>query len=83
MPSPSPYAVSHCHFSVEVGPKATDAAFVPARGSCATIRIDSLTLINPGRAEQKRRPIWFLISLVLGPIGNLLIVVLEPADQRP
>jgi len=37
------------------------------------------TLINAGLAEQKGRSrlIWFLLSLVPGPIATLLIVVLE------
>jgi len=53
--------------------------------SSAAIGIGTLALINAGLAEQKGRSrlIWFLISLVLGPIATLLIVVLEPADKRP
>lgn len=53
--------------------------------SSAALGIGSLALINAGLAEQKGRSrlIWFLISLVLGPIATLLIVVLEPADKNP
>jgi hypothetical protein len=53
--------------------------------SSYAIGIGTLALINAGLAEQKGRSrlIWFLISLVLGPIATLLIVVLEPADKRP
>lgn len=53
--------------------------------SSAALGIGSLALINAGLAEQKGRSrlIWFLISLVLGPIATLLIVVLEPADKHP
>jgi hypothetical protein len=53
--------------------------------SSAAIGYGSLALINAGLAEQKRRSrlIWFLISLVLGPIATLLIVVLEPGDKNP
>jgi hypothetical protein len=44
----------------------------------------TLALINAGLAQGKGRSglIWFLLSLLLGPIGTLLIVVL-PADRRP
>ena len=40
----------------------------------------TLALINAGLAQSKRRSglLWFLLSLVLGPITTLLIVVLEP-----
>ena len=53
--------------------------------SSAAIGIGTLALINAGLAEQKRRNrlIWFLLSLVLGPIATLLIVVLEPAGKNP
>ncbi|CEA09400.1 hypothetical protein BN1051_02770 [Arthrobacter saudimassiliensis] len=37
----------------------------------------TVALINAGLAEQKNRSrwIWFLVSLLLGPIATLLIVV--------
>jgi len=43
----------------------------------------TLALINAGLAQSKRRGglIWFLISLLLGPIATLLIVAL-PAGNR-
>ena len=43
----------------------------------------TLSLINAGLAQGKGRSglIWFLVSLLLGPIATLLIVVL-PADRR-
>ena len=52
--------------------------------SSAAIGIGTLALINAGLAEQKGRSrlIWFLISLLLGPIATLLIVVLDPPDKR-
>jgi hypothetical protein len=38
----------------------------------------TLALINAGLAQSKNRGglIWFLLSLLLGPIATLLIVVL-------
>jgi hypothetical protein len=43
----------------------------------------TLALINAGLAQAKHRGglVWFLLSLLLGPIATLLIVVLEdPRD---
>ncbi|WP_166830893.1 hypothetical protein [Thalassoroseus pseudoceratinae] len=39
----------------------------------------TLALINAGLAQGKNRSglVWFLISLVLGPIATLLLVVLD------
>jgi hypothetical protein len=39
----------------------------------------TLSLINAGLAQTKNRSglLWFLISLILGPIATLLIVVLD------
>jgi hypothetical protein len=39
----------------------------------------TLALINAGLAQSKGRSglAWWLISLILGPIGTLLIVVLD------
>jgi len=43
----------------------------------------TLSLINAGLAQSKRRSglIWWLLSLLLGPIATLLIVVLPPASS--
>lgn len=42
----------------------------------------TLALINAGLAQGKRRSglVWFLFSLVLGPIVTLVLVILSPAD---
>lgn len=44
----------------------------------------TLSLINAGLAQAKRRSglIWFLVSLLLGPIATFLVVVLPPGDGR-
>jgi hypothetical protein len=44
----------------------------------------TLALINAGLAQSKHRSglIWFLLSLLLGPIATLLIVVLDDARGR-
>jgi hypothetical protein len=41
----------------------------------------TLALVNAGLAQAKHRSglIWFLLSLLLGPIATLLIVVLADA----
>lgn len=53
--------------------------------SSAAVGIGTLALINAGLAEQKGRSrlIWFLISLVTGPLATFLIVILDRADKRP
>ncbi len=53
--------------------------------SSAAIGVGTLALINAGLAEQKGRSrlIWFLISLITGPLATLLIVVLERVEKRP
>lgn len=40
----------------------------------------TLSLINAGLAQSKGRSglIWWLVSLLLGPIATFLIVILEP-----
>lgn len=45
----------------------------------------TLALINSGLAQSKNRSglIWFLISLLLGPIATFLIVVLSRAHEKP
>jgi hypothetical protein len=49
-------------------------------GSEFVVGWGTLALINAGLAQGKRRSglLWFLLSLVLGPIATLLIVVLPP-----
>jgi hypothetical protein len=43
----------------------------------------TLSLINAGLAQSKRRSglIWWLGSLLLGPIATFLIVILPPVDE--
>jgi hypothetical protein len=45
----------------------------------------ALALINAGLAQGKGRPgaLWFLISLLLGPIATLLIVLLPRVAIDP
>ena len=42
----------------------------------------TLTLINAGLAQAKGRSgfIWWLVSLIGGPICTLLIVILDPVE---
>jgi hypothetical protein len=44
----------------------------------------SLSLINAGLAQSKGRSglLWWLASLLLGPIATFLIVVLEKVPQE-
>ena len=44
----------------------------------------SLALINAGLAQSKNRSglNWFLLSILLGPLGTLFIVILEPAKRK-
>jgi len=44
----------------------------------------TLTLINAGLAQGKGRSglVWWLISLLLGPIATFLIVILDPVDPK-
>jgi hypothetical protein len=43
----------------------------------------TLALVNAGLAQSKNRSglIWFLVSLICGPLATLLIVVLEPVPR--
>ncbi|HEY5909634.1 MAG TPA: hypothetical protein VJA21_03410 [Verrucomicrobiae bacterium] len=43
----------------------------------------TLSLINAGLAQAKGRSAlgWWLASLLLGPVGTLLIVVLDPVKS--
>jgi hypothetical protein len=45
----------------------------------------TLALINAGLAQGKNRSgmVWFLLSLLLGPIATFLVVLLERAGGRP
>ena len=45
----------------------------------------TLSLINAGLAQAKRRSglIWWLASLLLGPVATFLIVLLPPVDAPP
>ena len=42
----------------------------------------TLALINAGLAQAKNRSglVWFLVSLVLGPLATLVIVLLDKGD---
>lgn len=44
----------------------------------------TLSLINAGLAQSKGRGglLWWLISLILGPVATFLIVIL-PKESRP
>jgi len=44
----------------------------------------TLALINAGLAQAKGRSglVWFLLSLLFGPIATLLIVVMESHQPR-
>ena len=43
----------------------------------------TLSLINAGLAQAKGRSglIWWLLSLLLGPIATFLIVILDPVPR--
>lgn len=45
----------------------------------------TLSLINAGLAQAKGRSglVWWLLSLLLGPIATFFIVVLPPAGPGP
>jgi hypothetical protein len=44
----------------------------------------TLSLINAGLAQSKGRSgfAWWLVSLFLGPVGTLLLVILEPVKAK-
>jgi hypothetical protein len=44
----------------------------------------TLSLVNAGLAQGKSRSglLWFLFSLLLGPVATLLIVVLPRVERR-
>lgn len=43
----------------------------------------TLSMINAGLAQSKGRSglLWWLLSLVLGPVATFLIVVLDPVRE--
>ena len=43
----------------------------------------TLSLVNAGLAQAKSRSglLWWLFSLLLGPVATFLIVVLPPVDR--
>ena len=45
----------------------------------------TLSLVNAGLAQGKSRSglLWFIFSLLLGPLATFLIVVLPPVDDTP
>ncbi len=45
----------------------------------------TLSLINAGLAQSKDRSglLWWVASLVLGPVATFLIVVLPKGDAKP
>ena len=45
----------------------------------------TLSLVNAGLAQSKRRSglLWWVFSLLLGPVATLLVVVLPPVDRGP
>jgi hypothetical protein len=52
-------------------------------GSTFFVGWGTLSLINAGLAQSKGRSglVWWLVSLLLGPIATLLIVVLNRVDM--
>ena len=45
----------------------------------------TLSLINAGLAQAKDRSglLWWVVSLLLGPVATFVIVVLPKADTKP
>ncbi len=45
----------------------------------------TLSLINAGLAQSKDRsgPLWWVFSLLLGPVATFLIVVLPRLERKP
>jgi hypothetical protein len=45
----------------------------------------TLSLVNAGLAQSKDRSglLWWIFSLLLGPIATFLIVVLPPVEEKP
>jgi hypothetical protein len=45
----------------------------------------TLALVNAGLAQAKSRSglLWFIFSLLLGPLATFLVVVLPPVDRAP
>ncbi len=58
----------------------------PGFGSSFFVGWGTLSLINAGLAQSKGRSglMWWLLSLLLGPIATFLIVVMDRVDSpRP
>lgn len=45
----------------------------------------TLALVNAGLAQAKGRSrlIWFLLSLLLGPVATLAVVLVDPVPRPP
>lgn len=45
----------------------------------------TLAFINAGLAQGKGRrgKVWFLVSLLLGPVATFLVVVMDPVARTP
>ena len=45
----------------------------------------TLSLVNAGLAQAKMRSglLWWVFSLLMGPVATFLIVLLPPAEPRP
>jgi hypothetical protein len=45
----------------------------------------ALAIVTAGLAEQKgrRRWVWFLLGILLGPIATALVVVWSPPEPEP
>ena len=45
----------------------------------------TLSLVNAGLAQSKQRSglLWWVFSLVLGPVATFLVVVLPRVERRP
>ena len=55
-----------------------------AQQSSYAIGWGTLALINAGLAQSKNRGgfVWFLVSLLLGPIATFFIVILESVKKK-
>jgi hypothetical protein len=45
----------------------------------------TLSLVNAGLAQAKQRSglLWWVFSLLLGPVATFLIVILPPVESKP
>jgi hypothetical protein len=55
-----------------------------AQQSSYAVGWGTLALINAGLAQSKNRSgiVWFLVSLLLGPIATFCVVILEPVATK-